>query len=186
MVMSDNNLYFLNDHLFARKGEAVPAPIQKSTFKKEPPLNLCGALHGGVARGVDSVAMGARSSMSFLIHRHGKPALDQAPIPAAGEEAASLIKRQVLAEGNQHCSWKPNTEVFSELDARREKGKNPRRQLTLRLTQEDFCRIKSLAEFAGISYQQVLERAVKSYVHSPNESEIRSIGQRLGAKGQTA
>ena len=170
MVMTDNNLYFFNDHLFARKGEAAPAPIQEPSFGGEH-------LHGGAAKSAESVAKGGHSSMSFLIQRHMKPAQDQARVPVAGQVAASFAKRQGTERGNQRRSWTPDTDVVTKLDVRRERGKNPRRQLTLRLAQEDFDSIKSLAEFAGIPYQKVLERAVKSYVHSAKKTEIRSIGQ---------
>ena len=170
MVMTDNNLYFFNDHLFARKGEAAPAPIQEPNYGGEH-------FHGGAAKSVDSIAKGGHSSMSFLIQRHMKPAQDQAPVPVASQTAASFGKRQGTERGNQCRSWTPHTEVVTNLDVRRERAKSPRRQLTLRLSQEDFDSIKSLAEFAGIPYQKVLERAVKSYVHSAKETEFRSIGQ---------
>lgn len=187
MNMAENNLRFFNERLFARKGQAIPAALPAHTRASD----ICEGGEGTVAKGAKG-AKGAkaaadcdpesrRSPLSFLIQRRCKPEDDRAaPTVTEDKPATAAYSRDVDAEMSV-VLLDSVREKLKEFETAR-KHHEPRRKLTVRLTQDDFQNVKSLAESWGTTYQSLLEKGVRSYVLSVQGAKRACNGAKRGVK----
>lgn len=180
--MAENNLRFLNARLFARKGEAIPAVLPADGDDGTAWVAADSPIDAGVKKAAAAVGASKRSPLSFLIQRRSRTADDGAAVPAMAEKKRGLVPQsKALAADMSGVLLESVRETLKEFEAART-GREPRRQLTVRLSQEDFRRVKSLAGVWGTTYQSLLEKGVRSYVLSVAAAERACAGVKGGAK----
>jgi predicted DNA-binding protein len=186
--MSKDTASLTPNPLFARKGEAAPAPAvgyvgvndlrgkldrrqaQRPYDGGERRHSVLDDIAGEVAPQptprAAPAATGAEGSLAKLIHRRGgprrkAPAARQASKPPA---TASPARAQAKAA-------KPGR-----------KRKRPRRQLTVRLPVEQFARFNALAKQSGYTYQDILATATSAYLEKTADEGKKKKGQAKRAK----
>jgi hypothetical protein len=162
MNMAENNIRFLNERLFARKGQAMPAVLSAHSHEVDTIVADACQCEGGAGAAAGHAKKSRRSPLSFLIQRrateadvkkHAPTPAPRVPDPKPGIVYLDSVRGEPEDLESGH------------------KGHEPRRQLTVRLAQNDFQCVKSLAGGWGETYQSFLEKCVRSYVLSVQAAE---------------
>ncbi len=159
--MKDWKAIVLNGLLFARKGEAAPAPalayagaaVSRGRFRHpHQPTSAGGAERGD--RGPKPLSpRQARAAVTLAFDPGGAekkaPSTDDDFLPSLSD----LIRRHVAVE-----------EPAARPAPTRAAGSRGRHQLTVRLDLDDFDRFKDFAQRRGFTYQHVLATAAMAYL----------------------
>lgn len=160
--MAQQNLLLANGRLFARKGEAAPSAVVPGFGREAMPRKSNG---GGAAAGSHNRSDAASSVLSSLIERRVGPVAGETA-GDTGRGAIHPVAERLPKNGSERTS-----DMSAVLRALVKKTKSadrrrPRRKLTLRLSQDDFARIRSLTEYLDTTYQSILEKGVVNYVET--------------------
>ena len=160
--MAHQNLLFANGQLFARKGEAVPAAVVPGFGRESMHRNPDG---GGAVSANHGRTNPPASLLSSLIERRTGPVAGESATVREHEMPRPAAERPPKDGSGRSSEITP---VSRALIKRTKSGnsRRPRRKLTLRLSQDDFVRIRSLTEFLDTTYQSILEKGVVNYVES--------------------
>ena len=150
-VMAQQNLLVAHEHLFARKGEAVPAGDSVSGLGQRP--FPCIARNGSKksSKKARNGGKGDSSPLSGLIQRRVYTPED--PVDA---------ENTVGSEHPMLTSWR---QLRSRLEAAPHSApKEEWKKLSFRLRSDQYMRLKKLAGLWGTTYQSILEKAVAYYI----------------------
>jgi hypothetical protein len=170
MNMAENNIRFLNERLFARKGQAMPAVLSAHSHEVDTIVADACQCDGGVGAAANHARQPRRSPLSFLIQRRATEGDDRSP-PASGMEKHGPTPAPRVPDPKPGIVFLESVRGEPGDFEPDRKGHEPRRQLTVRLAQNDFQRVKSLAGGWGETYQSFLEKCVRSYVLSVQAAE---------------
>ncbi len=194
--MSEDTTSLTRNALFARKGDAAPAPAvgyvgiddlrgkldrrqaQRSYDGGERRHSVLDDIVGEVAPGTAEPAPAPQ------------PTPRAAPAaPAAGGPLAALIHRrggprpQVPPSPTSAPAAAPSPAPAPAKAAKPEdKRKRPRRQLTVRLAAKQFARFNALAKQSGYTYQDILATATSVYLEQTADEGANKKGQAKAAK----
>lgn len=203
--MSEDTTSLTPNPLFARKGEAAPAPAvgyvgisdlrgkldrrqaQRSYDGGEQRHSVLDEIVGEAA----PAPVGAGGSLATLIHRRGGPrpqapgsrtsAPEAAPPPQAKAPQRPVSKAPAARQASEPAAASPAPAQAKAAKPGR-KRKRPRRQLTVRLPVAQFARFSALAKQGGHTYQDILATATDVYLEQSADEGAKKKGQAKAAK----
>ncbi len=153
--MSEHLLPSMNRSLFARKGEAVPAILTGGHSSTRPD-----AVDGVGESPVSRPHRSGPSPLSFLIHRQGR-----SPASVSSQEAAP--KAQVFTPRFGEAGRPRQPLCGTKLETNRmlaSRQRTQRRQLTVRLTLDEFRRFEAAARSQRTTFQSLMETGINRYL----------------------
>ncbi len=196
--MSEDKTSLTPNPLFARKGEAAPAPVVGYVGVTD----LRGKLNRRQAQRPFDGGERRHSALDSIVGEVAPDTVEPAsqpppPAAAAGGSLAWLIHRRVDPRPRDPGSRPPprgappqgpgpraaelpaaatspsSVEATAKGAKPARKRKRPRRQLTVRFPIDEFARLEALAKETGQTYQDILATATNAYLEqAPNKSAI--------------